>query len=331
MRKGLIYKLFFIVIFTFFLQGCIYENPQASKGPQSGGDGGSYVSTQIEVSYNISWQNLLQEVQFNQSSRARETTGHRFIVEVSRYGERVCRDEIYLSENEFATGVFSHRLSSNLQHRDYDISVWYDKDADDGNRFFDTTDLSEVKLTNLSTTGLESLSCAYASDHLDLSDYEDEILVKEIEMALPGAKFEIVTTDAEQFIAAQKESLNQGDTFTACLDIIDGGSTVFNVYDGVVVYSNNYLQTEGRMRLPFVELDELKIAEGFLFCETEDVAHVRLTVNNSALVPVARTETFSFPVKRGYVTKVVGEFLTTPIDGVFSIDHIWEGEITMEI
>ena len=85
------------------------------------------------------------------------------------------------------------------------------------------------------------------------------------------------------------------------------------------------------MRLPFAEYDELKIAEGFLFCDNDSETSIQLSVLNSALVTVSRTEYFTFPIKRGYITTVRGDFLTHSLNGIFTVDHIWGGEIIIEI
>ena len=106
---------------------------------------------------------------------------------------------------------------------------------------------------------------------------------------------------------------------------------IYDVYAGWMVYKGASIDLTGWMRLPFAEYTELKIAEGFLFCREQDTVNVKLSVLNSAMVTVSQTDYFSFPIRRGYITVVTGNFLTHPIDGIFSIDNIWDEDIVIEI
>ncbi|MCH5242170.1 MAG: hypothetical protein J1F67_07070 [Muribaculaceae bacterium] len=324
-----------LVFFAFLMQGCIHEYPTPVKGNSSDkGENPSAINANIEVTFDLSWESLLYNVKTDTKSRARTERPHRFVVEVLKDGEPVCHDLNYLSPEEFSLGKLNHKLSVPLEASGYQIAVWYDIQDDDGNNSYNTENLKNVSLSNSSTTAGEFLQCAYASDFIDLTEYsnsKEEISVtKELELSHAGARFEIVATDIQKFIETYKASLNQGDSFTAHIYFTHNVPTAFNLHSNMINYGDN-LSLSGKMRLPFAEYDELKIAEGFIFCTDESDVTMKLEVKNSALIPVCRTDFFSFPIKRGYITTVTGDFLSSPVDGVFSVNTIWEGEIVIEI
>lgn len=324
-----------MTLLSILLQGCIHEYPHPVKGNSSDkGEDPTAINTFIEVSYDLVWENILHNVSINTKSGARDERPHRFVIEVLKESEVVCHDIAYLSPDEFSLGILRHKLSVPLKASVYQIAVWYDLKDSEGNHAFDIEELREVSMLNLSTTDGEAFQCAYASDYLDLREYSDaseEIEIKkELELDHPGARFEIVTTDIQKFIATYKASLNQGDSFTAHLHFTDSTPVRFNLHTEDFDYGH-LLNLSGRMRLPFADYDELKIAEGFVFCKIESEVTLQLEVKNSSLLPVCKSEYFTFPVKRGHITTARGEFLSSPVDGLFSINTIWDGEIVIEI
>lgn len=321
------------VLWIIFLSGCIHEYPYATKdNPGEKGEDPTVMQARVEVTYNLSWQSIMHHVDFNTKAGNRSESPHRFVIEVIRDEETIYHEIQSLTSNEFSSGKLTHKLSQGLEPDLYRIGVWYDMEDDNGEYSFQTHDLKEIQLSNFSTTDAEFRQCAYASDVLDLRNVDrEDVVVKELELSHAGARFEIIATDVQQFITNNKASLNQGDSFTVHLSFAGGTSDTFNLHSQSLRYKGENMELSGWMRLPFAEYDELKIAEGFLFCAPDEEVTVRLSVTNSALLPVCQTEYFSFPVKRGYITSVRGDFLTDTIDGIFSVNHIWDGEIVIEI
>lgn len=320
---------------AFLLQSCFYEYPRATTGNFPGiGDDPTSAMAYVQISFNLDWQNISHAVEFENSTRNTTLRPYRFIIEVSDFNNIICRDEIYLSENEYAHGSLIHRLSIPLNAREYHIAAWCDKQEDDNSFPYNVDSLSKVVLSSFSTTDAGIVECGYASEVIDLRDIDMEketSIEKKLTMIHPGARFEIVATDVQQFITDQKEALYQGDKFTAFISFYDGAYSSYNVYSQSVNFNSDPLQLSGWMRLPYAEYDELKIAEGFFFCHEEDEVTARITITNSSMVPVTQTDYFSFPVKRGYITTVSGDFLTNSLDGLFSINKKWEGEINVDI
>lgn len=324
--SGLLFSLI-----ALWLTGCIHEHPVPTKGGVGETPGTAGVS--VNVVYELSWETLIHNVD-HLSTRAMLSGPHRFIVSVLKNGRTINRDVFYVNDEEFARGSVKRSLSHFFNTETYDITVWYDYQNGDED-FFEAGSSGEVEITRFTTDDVSSYQCAYGSEILDLRAYSGATstvnIEKNIQLSLPGARFEIIATDVREFIEQQKEALNQGDRFNIELSFDNGAYSSFNLLTGSVTRMSGNITFSGRMRLPYADYDELKIAEGFIFCRPEDDAEVVLRVENSALVTVSQTGRFSFPVRRGFVTVVRGDFLTHPLDGVFNIDHLWEGEIYYEV
>lgn len=313
-------------LLALLLQSCIHEYPfPEGENPQ-------LIETKLKITFNLYWERILHNIEI--STRDRTDTRHRFIIEVSKDGETYCRDIAYLNDNEFSLGYLTHDLSLTLGPYDYDLVVWYERVPENFDSNFNLEDLRGVKILSNIPTHETPSQCAFASDKINLTEYinrsETEIS-KEVELQLAGARFELVATDVQQFISDQKASLNQGDTFNINLSFHNNSSYSFNLYEEKVDYLIENLKLSGDLFFPFAEYDELKIAEGFIFCEKEDEITMALNVFNSSLMLITQTEQFTFPVKRGYITTVRGNFLTRYIEGFLSINNIWEGEYVIEI
>lgn len=308
------------------LTGCIHEYPYATQLPATPpGNTPASVSAYIEVEYDLDWETMLHHIDF--STKAEERN-HRFIIEVRDGEETVCRDIHYIGETEFTGGRLRRRLSSSLSAKRYEMAVWYDMEDEDRNYPYSIDCLDNVRINNYSSTQADAMRCGYAWDILDLTGYSDSEessgYTKELQLQHPAARFEIVATDINQFISDNREALLQGDSFSVTLTLENGANDFFDIY-GNRSWKEENVVLSGRMRLPFDEYDQLKIAEGVAFCKEEDEMTATLTIRNSALSTVSQTERFSFPVKRGYITTVTGDFLTNSLDGIFTVDNVWDG------
>lgn len=334
MKNLLRLYLLLLIPLSFIMESCIYEYPHPTGGNfPSIGENPTTINAVIEVSFDLSWENMFYNIDF--STRARTDSPHHFVVEVTNDFETLLHEEEFLTPEEFATGHLTHKLGMALKSERYNIAVWYDVADEDGNYSFDSSHLNNITIQKFSTTDADLMQCGFASTIMDLRDYDNFSDGIEISRSLDlnhcGARFEIVATDVQDFIAEKKEALNQGDKFSVKFDLTKGAYNTFNAYTWSCFNSDIEMSLSGPMRLPYADYEELKIAEGFFFTQNEDEAEGRLNIINSALSTVSQTEKFIFPVKRGYITTISGKFLTHPFGGIFSIDNVWEGVIEIEI
>lgn len=317
--------------------GCIHEYPYAVKDPHHpdnpSGNNPNLWKAGITVEYNLEWETLIHNLDNAYfSTKASSNPLHRFIIEVKENGNVLCRDIRYATDEEFSEGRLMHTLSAALENHLYELAVWYDNLDDNKQSLFLTESLENIKMDVMSTYWERTQACGFSYDILDLRDLkggeDEQTVTKKLQMGHPVARFEIIATDIQQFISDNKEALEQGDSFTMNLLLSAGAYSKFNIYQNKPFKDEEALEMTGRIRLPFAEYDELKIAEGFFFCpEEENEATAKINVTNSALFSVSHTDYFTFPVKRGYVTCIKGDFLTHPVDGIFTVDNIWAGEI----
>ena len=319
------------LILAVLTQSCIHEYPGPVKSTGNIGENPAEKTAFIEVTYDLDWENMLHNVMFEGRAENSARGGkHRIIIEVADRDRVVSRSTFYLSEEEFSDGTHTFKLPEPLGASRYVVSAWYDTRDDDGEHAFEAEDLTSVGIVKGITTDAGKYQCGFASEVLDLTESNEEVRHR-LQLRHPGARFEIVAKDVQEFITMQKEALNQGDKFTINVKLLSEGHDMFDAYAGNKKFSGAGLSFSGRMRLPFDDYEELKIAEGFLFCQEEEMVRVQLSITNQSLVTVASTEAFEFPVKRGSVTIVSGNFLTSRMEGFFNVDTVWEGEIEFEV
>lgn len=320
------------LIATFALtQSCIHDHPFGE------GENPSRLNPELEIAFDLHWSQILHQVDLEMAgTKAGEEKRHKFIIETSKNGSVYSRDDVYLSDEEFSMGILHHRFSKAFTSENYDLAVWYEKTIPGiENPFFDTQSLGEVKLLTTTTTHLDSIQCGHASESLDLRTYSNsrasEEIVKQVELAHSGAKFQIVATDIKDFIEENRAYLLQGDKFFVNLLISEDRHSSLNLYNNRVITNIGKLERKGPLWLPFADYTELKIADGFIFTDSEETVTMILTITNSTGMTVSQTEPFSFPVKRGVITTVRGDFLSFPINGFLTVDPVWDGEIELEI
>ena len=315
-----------VILVAAMLQACIHEYPHGT------GTNPSKVDVNLHITFSLHWETMLHTTPF--ATRGRLEKPHRFVIEARKDGEPVYRGEQWLSPEEFLLGTLDYPFPVLMGPYEYEVAVWYEECDDSAESVFDATELTDIRVLDSALAASAPRNCGYASELLDLTPYYSSVNTGvEIDLTLQhaGARFQIVATDVQEFIALQKEALLQGDTFSLQMRVASNSPLSFNAYNGIAGRTAGSLQHEDAMFFPFAEYDELKIGEGFLFSGAGDDVAMTLTVYNSARQIVSQTEEFHIPLRRGYITIVRGDFLTFPINGNLSINHIWDGEIEMEI
>lgn len=327
MKIGRLIQLFLIFISATFVESCIHEYPKGL------GNDPTKLDLGIEFSFDLKWKEMIHHVEW--STRARMERSHRFIMELSRNDNILGRDTVYLSDEEFALGSYRHKFSLPVSASYYQVAAWYDRiDIESGLSPFNTDDFNSVTLNYSDIKDSEKCYSAFASDYVDLTEFRNQkgaSTEKEIEFFHAGAAFRIETGDFKEFLKNQKEALNQGDTYRLRIDFSKGTPCDLNLYNGKANHNIDLESRSGELVLPFSNAEEMVIAEGFCLTDESDNVTMTLTVFNSAQMIVSKTDAFTFPVKRGYITTVKGDFLTGTINNSITINHIWEGEITVEL
>lgn len=324
MKTRLVKFILSLILLSLSFESCIHEYPHGTgKIPST-----SFVS--IEVNHSLIWDRRNHFVDFQ--TRAQSDKPYHFVLEAMRDGMVVCKDEISISAEEFSAGKFTHTFSKALSNEVHQIAVWFDMEDENGQRSFSFEDLSGIHLKSSTIKNSVYKNSGYVNTIIDLNDhiYTDNKCIQ-VDLLHAGARFEIVATDVNQFIAQQKEALNQGDQFNLEVVISDSSPTSLNAYDSSTFFNGNSQVLSGALFFPFAEYDELNIAEGFIFCKDEDYVTMKILVYNGAKAIVTQTPSFSFPIKNGRITTVRADFLSFPIDGSLGIDNVWNGDIEIDL
>ena len=318
-------KIFLIVLFitSLSLEGCIHDYPHGTgKIPAT-----SYID--MEITYNLIWDRRNHFIDLQ--TKAQSERPHHFVMEAMKDGKVVCRDELSLSETEFSFGKFTHTFSKALSNDVHQFAVWYEMEDENGKRSFAYDDLKGIHLQTTSIKNSEFMNSGFVNRTLDINDYITSGESIQMNLQHAGARFEIVSTDVQQFISEHKNALNQGDTFNLQVIISDTAPTSLNAYESTTFFNGNSQILSGDLFFPFAEYEELKIAEGFVFSNDESYLTMKIIVYNGAKAIVTQTPLFSFPVKTGRITTVRADFLSFPIDGSLGVDNIWDGDIEIDL
>lgn len=314
---------------AFLLTGCIHEYPEAEAlNPTS-------IEVALDLDLNLKWNQKTGEPVY-QTKADKNIIGRRITVLISRNGKQEGKDIFYLTEDEFNVGNVKHKMTFSLEPREYEIAVWCDV-VEGLNRENGYYDLSELPLVKSITAGINYDSrqtCGFASSRLDLRQYSGQWgakVIKQMKLEHPGARFEITTTDIQKFLEAQQVPLLNGESYTLTLSFGDGTASGIDIMTGIPFRDEFTMEWTDDLELPFTTRTQLQIAGGFIFCSDEENISMSLIVHNSARLIVVRTPQFRFPVKRGLITKISGDFLSETFSNTITVDNIWEGEIVIEL
>ena len=321
-------QIFLLSLIAFGLGSCIHEYPEEV------GVDPSLVEGAIELSVSLNWNQRAEEAQF--ATRQTESF-HRIITVVSRNGTVVGRDEISISDKEYSAGTITRKLPFKLHALEYDIAVWEEPVSSSmtADGIFNTTDLADIRLNSFCVPWDFDNICGYASARIDLRPYRgewDTKVIKQLVLNHAGGCFELIATDVTAFLESCNEALLKGETYTLSIEFGSETADGIDAFSGFALRHNQSLaQVTIPLLLPFGNYDTLSIAKGFLFCSEEENVTMSLSVHNSARLPIVKTPPFRFSMKRGYITRVWGDFLSETFDNIFTVDNIWEGEIIIDL
>lgn len=321
--------IFFLlnVFICILLTGCIHDHPDGN------GVDPSLLEADIELSINLNWGE--NETKPFYTTRGRNDEGTIGIIEVSRDGSLIGRDEFRISPEEMEEGLASHKLSFGVHALEYDIAVWMENPSEQNIKYkFDNSNLKNIHLFEESTFWENDRQCGYAHKHLDLTKFKGQWGIKineSLDLNHPGGRFKLIATDLRKFVVNEIESIEKGETYTLTIEFGGNIADTFNAYNGSVAKQGHSFTYTDNLTLNYSIFEETEIAAGYVLCDDEDTVTMTLTVHNSARMPVVKSSEFSFPVKRGMISIVKGEFLSEKVTNLISVDNVWEDEIFIDL
>ncbi len=250
----------------------------------------------------------------------------------------------YLDISEFAIDdTFA------LNAKEYRILVWADvvDNTENIDLHYISTDLRNILPTSPYTGATDLKHCFSDVIDVDLTPYRDEWnVVYEAEGSLerPLSRFEIITTDLDQFIAEQVRSRAEDDTKAdddTRADIDPTKYTIKLCYDGYMPYGYNVETDIPNRAETGVEvsssLEQLSDTDARLTFDHVFVNHEESSVNVSMMVYdedgelATQTSSINIPLLRNKRSIVTGEFLTEDYVPGVTMDPSFDGEYNIWI
>lgn len=231
----------------------------------------------------------------------------------------------------------------------YRLLAWIDyiNHGTNADLYYNTTDFSQIRVNGDWQGSVNDKDVFMGECEIDLTRYGSEVPpVKAVfELSRPVAKFEIITTDLEKFKTKMLEAMlkNQDSkTGQTKAEVELSDYYVVLTYTGYV--PNMFDLTDDTVRDASAEysfrseLSEISSAEALLGFD-----YIMIKPEGSAVgvdlsfyekkndKKIATTGNIEVPLKRGYVTRIKGEYLTKTSDGGIGIDPGFDGDHNIKL
>lgn len=326
----------FVHILTFLLflsvslfAGCIHTYPE------NGGFDPGLTYTALEIRLDNIWSHLALD--YDVATKSVATPHLRITAEITGGGQHGTSISAVVPYEDVENDIFVIPLSSPLPQTQYSLSLWCDFVSPDSQEPYGYDVSSPHEIRPLFGHGEFSFlhDCWSHTCKFDLKGDghgDGSIAMIPIVPAFPSGRFRIVATDYEIFIAAHADEIRRGDTFMVVVEYNDEIPEAFNLYEGSPCRPEENVTFSTPLDIISIPGIEMAIAADRLFAlDTPMDISLSITVFDSAKTVVAKTTGVSFPIERGKVTTISGDFLTNIISGGITIDTAWEGEITIDL
>ncbi len=324
-----------LVLTTLMHVGCTHTYPSSSEEPVNP----TNISADLVFQFSEKWEYIesavMPESELTTPPSRSETWPRRLWVELKSNSGRAETLLRKIGPDELTEG--SYRLNVSLRPERYTVTAWSDYlDPETSEPLgYNITQPNLIRELRAHGDETESRMCLCANDVLDLSALAgkwDQTTVHSILLEIPVARFRLIADDYSDFLDHTEEARKQGEKYYVELiydSEIPGGFSIYDsqAMDPVSGCSFSY-------QLPIITMPGVPVpcASDWLFTPVERYTHtVTLNVYNSAKIMVSQTKGISFPVERGKLTTVTGNFLTGFITGGIQVDNLWSDEISIKI
>lgn len=330
---------FIALVLTIVLAGCVHDYPSMTEDGEEGIDP-TLVEVNTEVTLDLELVPLEIITQKNACSgttKADDTYRRRFIIEAWHEGKAAARQVTVLEEAETGQEKLTLPIHLRLHALEYTLAVWTDyvMAGTDTDLYYDTRNLQQVACRAPYTGSTPWRDCLYATAALDLRPYRDEWNAKvqiKVDMVRPLAKYELVATDVQDFLAHMKKQKAADTGYTITLSYGFFFPTVFNVLTGRPVDSATGVAFTMPLTLPADGAEECTIGSDYIFVNgAESFVSLTIEVKDGAHETVSRISGVEVPYRRGHLTTVRGRFLTTLMEGGVTIDPGYDGEFDINL
>lgn len=258
--------------------------------------------------------------------------------------------EEFVFTGDIADG-YDRTLSISLTPGNYDIKVWSDlTESADDRPFYDAEEFSDISLTDTNSGSNDYRDAFRGTAGVTISGNIEEREAEEVEIIMerPLAKFEIITTDLEEFIENEltRVATRSAEEGTKATRVIDINNYIVRVYNANFFYlapmAYNIFtdkpvsyETEILFDSSLEMLGEKEAAMGFDYVfingnETSITLRMEiLEKSGGEETSLSWTDAIQVPLKRNRHTLLRGRFLTMKATGGIGINKDYTGDINI--
>ncbi len=220
-----------------------------------------------------------------------------------------------------------------LQTSRYELCVWMDNTGDNTYPHYTAQSLDNITCSEPYCGNTDTKECLYGNTTIDLTDHPGEIqthLETTIELFPPLARYEIITTDAKEFLRQISRQKERDYYLTFSYQYFF--PMVFDAYTGKVTDSWSNVSFSVPLDIKDKHQTECLLGFDYILADTlSNTMLLNLTVKDAYDNTVANTTNLKIPYKRGCVTRISGRFLTPPKPGKIEINTEFDDDINIEL
>lgn len=339
---------FIALVLATLLAGCVHDYPTLTPDGEEGVDP-TLVVVNTEVTLDLELVPLEIITQKNArpgitkaAARADNNADNtdyrrRFIIEARRNGKPEARQVTVMKDAEDGDKKLTLPINLKLHAVEYTLVVWTDYVAagTETDLYYNTEDLQQIACTDPYTGSTDYRDCLYGTASLDLRPYRDQwnaSVQAKVDMVRPLAKYEIIATDVDYFLAKTKKQRATGGPFTITCSYSYFFPTVFDALSGKPCDWWPDVSFTTPLTVPDDGTQECTVATDYIFVNgSESSVVLSIEIHDSEGNILSRIQDIQIPYQRGHITTLRGHFLTSGMEGGIVIDPDYDGDIEVDL
>ena len=280
-----------------------------------------------EPDFRTSGCNILQTSDINGQYRKR------FLIEARQNNTVITRKTVFPDTLSLIKDSLFLSIDLELQTSKYDLSVWMDYTKENTDCHYITDHLNNITCVEPYCGNTITKECLYGHKTIDLREFgnqRDLHVETNINIHPPVAKYEIVTTDVEEFI--KQTSWQPNKSYHVIFTYLFFYPMVYNAYEGTVKDSWSDVSFEIPLNITDKKQKECTLGFDYILADTTtNIVMLALTVKDENDKEIITSSPIKIPYRQGYFTPITGRFLTKNKSGGFEINTEFDDEINIDI
>lgn len=234
-----------------------------------------------------------------------------------------------------------HSVELQLEPAEYNFVVWSDYVSSTSDLYYDTSSFEAISLKGEEHVGSNDYRDAFCGTVT--TEVSDAVTETTVNMHRPMAKFNVISTDLGEFIAAietirDKKAHSQGEETVKEVALSDFDIVfsyngympdVFNTFSNKP--SDSATGVSFRSKMTALENNEAELGFDYIFVNgAESVVNITVEVYDYDGDLVSRFKPIDVPLMRSHLTTIKANFLTSN-DGGVNVDPDYDGDFNITI